>query len=1077
MKGILYCLIFLICSICTYADVPTLESTTFSSSTQVTLTVNMPAIRPNGDLYIAIIQHDEGTSSVPGNWIPIYNQGGGYVTNTAWYWIGSGEPASYTYTITETGDTAGVVYRISGFDTSDKIHKNATNLGVSTNGLASSVTTEVDDCLILRSMGTYTYEVTATPATTDYKGDINGDMGYGFSHSTQSTAGATGVPAFTHSSTSWRSGTIAIAPEPNTDPILSGIPDKAVDEDINPDDNWIDLYTYASDGQDTDAELTFSIQSQTNSSLISCSVVGDQYINCTNPAADQSGYSDIVVRATDTGSLYNEDTFRVTVNAVNDPATITTPLFNNTAPSIIEDIKVNTTYSDVENDEGILYFGWYVNDINIFNDTINASVSLESVLLSGNFSFDDSINVSVYANDGTDNSTIAWSETITVVNAPPEITIVSPEDNFHYNQQLSINFTASDPEGSQINCSLYVNNTFNNSVLINSGDYSLINSSDVEDGTYDWYLSCSDGIDLTNTTTRSYTFDTIYPTIQWTYPLEDNSTIVADNFNVNIPTHDVHLFRALMNITNSLGAEAYSNYSGDINQEWYNFTDLMNISGWSSGYYTMEVSGTDDSTHGINTLLYSVDGVTFFNNTLPVTYTDRQNEVLTFKDLRSDNTLDLIIGSQYVSPADILTRFVLPVDITIQKYLNDWKFGFNVTKATGIPFNFVIKLVASESLKLRNPELGHFIYNDEDFIKFTDLIDMGFEITDVIIVDDKTAVLEFSPNAILADELFLAEDVYLDPVTGGLNTKTEYIQFLVDVDAPTLTNDLVSGDEVWRNAAMQIYIDAIDNHSGISTVTVTLKNPNDVYYSNLAMTLNSGDTYLRSFIPGTNGDWEVVNYTAIDVTGHITYYDSSITFSVVDPPPTQAGGDTGSSSLSIEDIAEKVIEDMEGEFAVGEGYLDYGRDSYTVMIKYLPVESYKEFVVTARNGTVNGQLSVSSNLKDYISAYICDPITKECSTNIQMKEGDIKILVIKGNYTEELDHIFDKYDSVEGMIKIESNRVSSLIISLDKAPLFSFAKRISNITSLSPVVAAFIVYAVVFIFSLFIIGLILTSLA
>lgn len=109
----------------------------------------------------------------------------------------------------------------------------------------------------------------------------------------------------------------------NEDPVLTGIPDKSTDEDITPDDNFTDLYSYASDSDDSDAELTFTITSETNTSLIDCSIVGDRYIDCATPAANQSGYSDVVVRATDTGALYNEDTFRMTVNAVNDAPVLT----------------------------------------------------------------------------------------------------------------------------------------------------------------------------------------------------------------------------------------------------------------------------------------------------------------------------------------------------------------------------------------------------------------------------------------------------------------------------------------------------------------------------------------------------------------------------------------------------------------------------------------------------------------------------------------------------------------------------------------------------------------------------------
>ncbi|MBI2578074.1 MAG: hypothetical protein HYW26_00005 [Candidatus Aenigmarchaeota archaeon] len=104
----------------------------------------------------------------------------------------------------------------------------------------------------------------------------------------------------------------------NNNPSISGIPDKSTDEDTTPPDNWIDLHNYASDAEDGDSSMTYTIISETNAALIDCSIVSNRYVDCGTPAQDQYGYSDVTVRTSDTDGGTSSDTFRVTVNPVDD---------------------------------------------------------------------------------------------------------------------------------------------------------------------------------------------------------------------------------------------------------------------------------------------------------------------------------------------------------------------------------------------------------------------------------------------------------------------------------------------------------------------------------------------------------------------------------------------------------------------------------------------------------------------------------------------------------------------------------------------------------------------------------------
>ncbi len=134
------------------------------------------------------------------------------------------------------------------------------------------------------------------------------------------TPQSTGVDSFTYDISDGNGGSDSAivnvtVTEVNDPPTTSGIADVVVDEDSPATD--IDLFAAFDDPEDLDSQMIFSIQANTNSGLFSSTpIVGDTLT--LNYAADANGTTDITVRATDTGGLYVETTFGVTVNPVND---------------------------------------------------------------------------------------------------------------------------------------------------------------------------------------------------------------------------------------------------------------------------------------------------------------------------------------------------------------------------------------------------------------------------------------------------------------------------------------------------------------------------------------------------------------------------------------------------------------------------------------------------------------------------------------------------------------------------------------------------------------------------------------
>jgi len=106
----------------------------------------------------------------------------------------------------------------------------------------------------------------------------------------------------------------------NTIPTTTGISAVTVNEDAA--DTVINLFAAFADAEDSDANLTYSVQSNTNMALFASTAIDGVAGTLTlNYAPDRNGSANLTVRATDMGGLFVDTTFTVTVNAVNDAPT------------------------------------------------------------------------------------------------------------------------------------------------------------------------------------------------------------------------------------------------------------------------------------------------------------------------------------------------------------------------------------------------------------------------------------------------------------------------------------------------------------------------------------------------------------------------------------------------------------------------------------------------------------------------------------------------------------------------------------------------------------------------------------
>lgn len=103
----------------------------------------------------------------------------------------------------------------------------------------------------------------------------------------------------------------------NTPTTTTGISNVTADEDAP--DTVIDLFAVFDDAQDADLDLVFTIEANSNVALFSGTPIDGGLGTLTlDYASDSNGTAEITVRATDSGGLFVETTFTVTVNSIND---------------------------------------------------------------------------------------------------------------------------------------------------------------------------------------------------------------------------------------------------------------------------------------------------------------------------------------------------------------------------------------------------------------------------------------------------------------------------------------------------------------------------------------------------------------------------------------------------------------------------------------------------------------------------------------------------------------------------------------------------------------------------------------
>jgi hypothetical protein len=144
------------------------------------------------------------------------------------------------------------------------------------------------------------------------------DQTSGVNGNTADTTTTGGTTAF---STATETAAITVI-SVNDNPTTTGLAAVNVNEDAP--DTVINLAASFNDVEDGGTGLTYTIQGNTNPGLFSSTPINNTTHTLTlSYASNANGVAQITVRGTDTGSLFVESTFTVTVNPINDPPSFT----------------------------------------------------------------------------------------------------------------------------------------------------------------------------------------------------------------------------------------------------------------------------------------------------------------------------------------------------------------------------------------------------------------------------------------------------------------------------------------------------------------------------------------------------------------------------------------------------------------------------------------------------------------------------------------------------------------------------------------------------------------------------------
>jgi hypothetical protein len=358
---------------------------------------------------------------------------------------------------------------------------------------------------------------------------------------------------------------------------------------------------------------------------------------------------------------------------------VTVPQFNQSSYLLGDSIRINTTYTDQDNNTGTVYVMWYVNQTYLMNTTqesVTNGTVITSEINSTDFTRNDVINVTVSATDSTGLNSTVQENSISLSNTAPTITtIILNSTNLENKTAEDLEchvISATDVDGDELN---YTYKWFNNSILeliINNTNETihLLNNSNTSKGE-NWtcevtpYDGTSDGNSL-NSTILTIANTDVTLTANLTNISFNNDLKNAINLNSYFSDVDgdniSYTVSGNTQINVTIGDDGIVNLSSTISTlESVSFTANSSLSS-SVTSNTIQINATN------NTIVVSLDN--------PIDYYNSSNLTVTF-NCSANNTRNIN-----------LTNATLNIYNSTDELLYNITTNTNVENSTNMTFSY-----------------------------------------------------------------------------------------------------------------------------------------------------------------------------------------------------------------------------------------------------------------------------------------------------------------------------------------------------------------------------------------------------